>query len=105
MTTSAVTSTRGHGLPNSPVLADSMSTRTTCGVSRTTWSSPRASAAGSPVRRPSARSGDPPTRTPLGRVERFADVDGLAHDLAVPDLQDVDAVTRFAAVIADGHLS
>src|SRR5215211_6141635 len=46
----------------------------------------------------------PPLRTPLGRVERFADVDRLAHDLAVPDLEDVDSVARFTALIPDGHL-
>src|SRR5262245_56910820 len=51
MMTSAVTSTRGHGLLNSPVTAASMSARKTCGVFRTTWFSPRASGGGSPVRK------------------------------------------------------
>src|SRR5437763_15744577 len=47
---------------------------------------------------------DPPLGPPLGRVEWCADVDRLAHDLAVPDLKEVDSVASFAAVIADGHL-
>src|SRR5437763_8229680 len=47
---------------------------------------------------------DPPLGPPLGRAEWFADVDRLAHDLAVPDLEEVDSVASFAAVVADGNL-
>src|SRR5262249_6184808 len=41
---------------------------------------------------------------PLGRFERFADVDRLADDLAVSNLEEVDAVVRVTALVLDGQL-